>query len=1041
PGGAAREAAPDATAEVASDAGAQAAPDATAEAAPGATAEAAPGASPEATPGSTPQAQPDGTSEAAPQETPEAAPDATPATPDTATDRGSSGTAAGTVVADEPLGADRVETEVIESDGFSLVGLTWPEGADVSTLDPQVRTRDGDVWSSWSSFEPADETPDPGTADAAGTRDGTDAVWVGASDAVQVSFAATPTGGPDGLSVSLVDPGADPAGSARTAAGEQGARIEQAGFVAASAAVPGVVSRAEWGAPATTPCAPDSAQRLVGAVVHHSASTNAYASQAEARAAIRGFYAYHTESRGWCDIGYNFLVDKWGTVYEGRAGSMTGAVIGVHAGGFNTGTMGVSMIGDYSSVTPSAATLEGVSSIIAWRLAAYGADPQGSMSYHTLGGENSKIPANTTISLPVVFAHRDVASTACPGQQGYAAMGQIRARAAELARAHSSTAQSGQVAAVSGSTPVAGVLVDIRDAQCQQVYSTMRTGADGTFPVAAFPGMYCAVPVGAPAGFGIPSRQTFVVAPGSGFRVELQVPAGPVSGTVVVTGRGAPVAGAVFEVRNASCSSTFSTMRTGSDGTFGVTAYPGTYCLVPVSVPAPLQAPATHQFTVSAGRTFTVPLELASPVTGAVAVSGRGAAVAGAVFEVRNASCSTTFSTMRTGADGTFPVTAYPGTYCLVPVSVPAPFAAPASRAFTVDAAGFRVAVDLTSASVGAVVVTGGGDPVAGAVFEVRNASCSTTFSRMRTGADGRFAVTAYPGTYCLVPVSVPAPFDLPATRTFAVGGSDGFTVPVALTGPVTGAVAVSGRGAAVAGAVFEVRNASCSTTFSTMRTGADGTFPVTAYPGTYCLVPVSVPAPFAAPASRAFTVDAAGFRVAVDLTSASVGAVVVTGGGDPVAGAVFEVRNASCSTTFSRMRTGADGRFAVTAYPGTYCLVPVSVPAPFDPPATRTFTVAGADGFTVPVALTGPSTGSVKATGGGGAVAGAVFEVRNASCTTTFSTMRTGADGTFPVTAYPGTYCLVPVSVPSGFALPARQTFTVTSGQRFDVAVALTRG
>ncbi|MFS0700173.1 collagen binding domain-containing protein, partial [Cellulomonas sp. 179-A 4D5 NHS] len=239
--------------------------------------------------------------------------------------------------------------------------------------------------------------------------------------------------------------------------------------------------------------------------------------------------------------------------------------------------------------------------------------------------------------------------------------------------------------------------------------------------------------------------------------------------------------------------------------------------------------------------------------------------------------------------------------------------------------------------------------------------------------------------------------------------------------------------------AVLEVRNASCSTVFSRMRTGADGSFPVTAYPGQYCLVGVSAPAPFLVPGSQVFTVGGSGFSVPVALVGPSTGSVVVTGGGAPVAGAVLEVRNASCSTVFSRMRTGADGSFPVTAYPGQYCLVGVSAPAPFDVAGRQVFTVAG-PGFTVPVSLGGPSSGSVRAVADGAPVPGVVVQVRNAACSATFSTMRTGADGAFPVVAYPGTYCLVPTSAPAGYVLPAGRTFTVAPDQRFAVDLTLAR-
>jgi uncharacterized protein with LGFP repeats len=75
------------------------------------------------------------------------------------------------------------------------------------------------------------------------------------------------------------------------------------------------------------------------AVIHHTASTNSY-SEGTAAAQIRSVYAYHTASLGWNDIGYNFLVDRYGRIYEGRAGGVDRAVQGAHAGGFNNGTVG-----------------------------------------------------------------------------------------------------------------------------------------------------------------------------------------------------------------------------------------------------------------------------------------------------------------------------------------------------------------------------------------------------------------------------------------------------------------------------------------------------------------------------------------------------------------------------------------------------------------------------------------------------------------------------------------------------------------------------
>ena len=338
------------------------------------------------------------------------------------------------VAAPGVTGDDRVVSEVLETAGFQTLGVTWPADAAVADLQAQVRTRAGDQWSTWQALEPADDAPDAGTADAeAGVRGGTDALWVGEADAVQLSFAAGQQEGPDGLELTIVDvPEVAPA-DAEGAVATGAATITTASYTTGplvAAVAPRVITRAQWGARAQV-CTPDVASRLVGAVLHHTAGTNTYATVEQAMQQIRGDQAYHIDGRGWCDLGYNFVVDKWGNIYEGRANSLTQPVIGVHAGGFNTGTVGVSMLGTYDAL-PSPAAIQAVAQIVGWRLGAYGLNPESTMSYYTYGGENSKVPAGTTLTLPRVFGHRDVAFTACPGNGGYAALPSIRAQAASF---------------------------------------------------------------------------------------------------------------------------------------------------------------------------------------------------------------------------------------------------------------------------------------------------------------------------------------------------------------------------------------------------------------------------------------------------------------------------------------------------------------------------------------------------------------------------------------------------------------------------------
>jgi hypothetical protein len=387
-------------------------------------------------------------SEAAGSDAAEPTPTATPGEPPTPTPTPPPAPAEAVDPADEDVVAaeltadDRVLTEAIETEDVQTLGITWPEGAEAGGLAPQVRTREGETWSGWSALEVSETAPDAGSADATHeTRSGTDSFWIGEADAVQLSFLATPDGGPADMALTLVgselvEPAAAGVqGTVEGAVAEGDAfvrsavyRDDSAASVRTVASQPAVISRAQWGARGQV-CAPDVARSLVGAVVHHTAGSNAYTSVAAAMQQIRNDQAYHIDGRGWCDLGYNFIVDKWGNIYEGRANSLSQAVIGVHAGGFNTGTVGVAMLGTYSSA-PSAATQQAVGAIIGWRLGTYGLDPQGWMSYATGVGENSRYQ-NTTVSLPRVFGHRDVSYTACPGDGGQAALQNIRTIASQ----------------------------------------------------------------------------------------------------------------------------------------------------------------------------------------------------------------------------------------------------------------------------------------------------------------------------------------------------------------------------------------------------------------------------------------------------------------------------------------------------------------------------------------------------------------------------------------------------------------------------------
>ncbi|KQS99768.1 hypothetical protein ASG23_10580 [Cellulomonas sp. Leaf395] len=356
-----------------------------------------------------------------------------------------------TVATTSEPASGRIVTEPVVSDGYQSVGVTWDTDPSAPAVEVAVRTLTDGSWTEWVTLEDESSAPDPGTLEASrDIRAGTGSVWIEGASQVQVSLDGAAQS-VDDVRIALVGEAAEVDGVAATttdisdgvtrrtttdapAASRSGAARVDTGHAAvllAAVAAPGIISRAGWGA-APQRCAFDVASTLLASVVHHTAGPNSYSSAAEAMAQLRADQRYHQDARGWCDLGYNYVVDKWGNIYEGRAGSGEQPVIGVHAGGFNTATVGVSMLGDYSSVVPPVAQRESVARVIAWRMAAFHRDPGSTVGYTTLGGDNSRYPAGTWLALPVVIGHRDVAFSACPGQAGYSLLGFIRQRAREL---------------------------------------------------------------------------------------------------------------------------------------------------------------------------------------------------------------------------------------------------------------------------------------------------------------------------------------------------------------------------------------------------------------------------------------------------------------------------------------------------------------------------------------------------------------------------------------------------------------------------------
>jgi N-acetylmuramoyl-L-alanine amidase-like protein len=292
---------------------------------------------------------------------------------------------------------------------FGLVGVSWPA---TSRAPREVLVRasaDGRRWSRWTAVDWEPEVgPDAGTE--GGARHSTEPVWTGRRRHVQVRFVG---GRPKGAEVDLIDPGPDPSAPLPAAA--------------ASPSQPSIISRAQWGADESIRKGkPEYAEPLRFAVVHHTATADSYAKN-ESDDIVRSIYAYHVKTNGWDDIGYNFLVDRYGQIFEGRSGGITKTVIGAHALGFNRNSTGVSVIGNFGSTRPPEAAMNALKRILAWRLDLGFVDPQGSLTYVSHG--SSKYKSGEKVSLKTISAHRDVGVTACPGNPLYSSLSWLRTEA------------------------------------------------------------------------------------------------------------------------------------------------------------------------------------------------------------------------------------------------------------------------------------------------------------------------------------------------------------------------------------------------------------------------------------------------------------------------------------------------------------------------------------------------------------------------------------------------------------------------------------
>jgi flagellar hook assembly protein FlgD len=296
----------------------------------------------------------------------------------------------------------QASVRMLATGNFELVGLHWRGSGRVEYRTRSLIGR----WSPWLLSNDEDALPDRGTGELRaprGWRVG-EPQWTGASNAIQYRS----LGRVSRVRAFLVR-------SPRLPVGDK--RLELAG-------APPIITRADWHADESIRRgAPYYADGIHLAIVHHTAGSNSY-TKAQSASIVRAIELYHVQGNGWNDIGYNFLVDKYGQIFEGRYGGITRPVVGAHAQGFNSGSVGISLIGDYSSTSISPAARAALVSLIAWRLDLAHVDPLSKVVRVSSG--NPRYPAGTAITLNAISAHRDVYPTSCPGASLYAQLPSLR---------------------------------------------------------------------------------------------------------------------------------------------------------------------------------------------------------------------------------------------------------------------------------------------------------------------------------------------------------------------------------------------------------------------------------------------------------------------------------------------------------------------------------------------------------------------------------------------------------------------------------------
>ncbi len=306
--------------------------------------------------------------------------------------------------------------------GASLVGVGWqaPRAPEI-----ELRFRAPGGWSAWA---PAGERGHGPDAPAAGAPTVGEPIWTAGASELQLRTSVALRG----VSVHAVELERDPPAASERARVAALALAEP--VLAAGPGQPPIIARQAWARGKCPPRVAPGYGTVELAIVHHTDNPNGY-SAAEVPAMLRAIYLFHRYVRGWNDIGYNFVIDLHGRIFEARAGGIDEPVVGAQAGGYNLYSSGAAVLGTFSDREISSAARRSLEALLSWKLSLHGSPTQGEVvvQVNPGGASYSRFPVGAQVTLPRIAGHREADQTDCPGSALYAQLPSIRAGAAAQA--------------------------------------------------------------------------------------------------------------------------------------------------------------------------------------------------------------------------------------------------------------------------------------------------------------------------------------------------------------------------------------------------------------------------------------------------------------------------------------------------------------------------------------------------------------------------------------------------------------------------------